>query len=213
MKQIVVMFLFCLGVLHGCSQGVSQKKEQMTGVGGPCEGCEAIYESPVPFEQLNHIDTLADFNEAGPKLEVSGVVYGPDGKPVPDVVLYVYHTNQEGIYPKRGDEKGWGRMHGYIRGWVKTNAAGEYRFYTLRPGAYPGRDNPEHIHITVKEPDKNEYWIDDFMFADDPILRRMSGHQQNRGGNGVLKPVQKNGMLYVERNIYLGKNVPGWRNG
>ena len=36
-------------------------------VGGNCEGCEAIYESPVPFAELNAIDTLPDFNESGSK--------------------------------------------------------------------------------------------------------------------------------------------------
>jgi protocatechuate 3,4-dioxygenase beta subunit len=206
------MFLFSLGMLQGCSQGVSQKREEMKGVGGPCEGCEAIYESPTPFEQLNHMDTLPDFNDPGPKLEVSGVVYGPDGKPAVGIVLYVYHTNQQGIYPKRGNEEGWGRRHGYIRGWVKTNAAGEYRFYTLRPAAYPNRNDPQHIHITVKEPGKNEYYIDDFMFADDPLVRRMDlTRLQKRGGDGIVKPVEKNGMLYAARNIYLGKNVPGWK--
>ena len=70
------------------------------------------------------------------------------------------------------DTTGWGERHGYIRGWVKTNERGEYKFYTLRPGAYPGRNNPEHIHITVKEPGMNEYFIDDYHFADDTILQK-----------------------------------------
>jgi protocatechuate 3,4-dioxygenase beta subunit len=79
-------------------------------VGGPCEGCEAVHESPVPFAQLSWTDTLPDFNEPGLKLKVSGTVYKWDGKtPAAGVVLYVYHTNQKGVYPKRGDETGWGR--------------------------------------------------------------------------------------------------------
>ena len=61
-----------------CSQNSNTKpagKKNTPAVGGGCEGCEAIYESPVPFEQLKSVDTLPDFNDAGPKLEISGIVY------------------------------------------------------------------------------------------------------------------------------------------
>ncbi|HET6996337.1 MAG TPA: hypothetical protein VFI06_15190, partial [Chitinophagaceae bacterium] len=116
-------------------------------VGARCEGCEAIYETTVPFDKLSYIDTLPDFNESGPRIEISGTVYQVDGKtPAPGVILYVYHTDQAGLYSKKGNEKGWGKRHGYIRGWIKTNDQGEYRFYTLVPASYPNSTNPKHIH-------------------------------------------------------------------
>jgi protocatechuate 3,4-dioxygenase, beta subunit len=178
-------------------------------VGGPCEGCEAIYESKTPFETLNEVDTLPVFGEQGPKLVVSGTVYKSDGKtPAPSVVLYVYHTDQAGKYRKTGNETGWATRHGSIRGWMKTNERGEYRFYTLRPAAYSKTGPPAHIHITVKEPDKNEYFIDDFLFDDDPFLTSSDRQRlRNRGGDGILKLKEKDGVFYGERNIVLGKNV------
>jgi protocatechuate 3,4-dioxygenase beta subunit len=202
--------LLCLS-LFACGQSSSQQqieRSQQT-VGGRCEGCEAIYESKIPFEALNEVDTLSTFNEQGPKLVISGTVYKSDGKtPAPDVVLYVYHTDQSGKYRVIGNETGWGRRHGSIRGWMKTNAKGEYRFYTIRPASYSQTGPPAHIHVTVKEPDKNEYWIDDFHFEDDPFFTpEMRRTQQNRGGNGILKLIKKNGLFYGQRNIYLGKNV------
>ena len=132
--------------ISGCSQTNSDKKINETvikkKVGGGCEGCEAIYESPVSFEKLSSIGTLPDFNDPGPKIEISGIVYQRDGKtPAKDVVIYIYHTDQKGVYPKRGDEKGWGKRHGYIRGWVKTDKKGIYKFYTQKPAAYPGRSD------------------------------------------------------------------------
>jgi protocatechuate 3,4-dioxygenase beta subunit len=216
MKALLLMSCLYL-TATGCTQGRTQNEteyETVTkAVGGPCEGCEAIFESPVPLVQLNETDTLQDFNEPGPKLKVSGTVYKQDGKtPAPNVVLYVYHTNQEGIYPKRGDETGWGWRHGYIRGWVKTNSKGQYAFYTLKPATYPSRTDPAHIHITVKEPDKNEYYIDDFLFDDDPLLTAEArARQQERGGNGIVR-LQPGcgGVLTATRNIVLGKNIPGY---
>ena len=116
-------------------------------VGGGCEGCEAIYESPVAFENLTWIDTLPDYFEAGPKLMISGIVYKADGKtPAANVVLYVYHTDQTGHYTQKENKTGWGKRHGYIRGWMKTNLKGEYKFYTLRPAPYPSR-GIRHIFI------------------------------------------------------------------
>jgi protocatechuate 3,4-dioxygenase beta subunit len=85
---------------------------------------------------------------------------------------------------------------------------GEYRFYTVRPAAYSKTGPPAHIHITVKEPDKNEYYIDDFEFDDDPFLTKLYRiGLSKRGGNGILKPVEKDGVLYGRRDIVLGKNV------
>src|SRR5258705_428343 len=83
----------------------------------------------VPFEKLTNAATLPDYNEPGPKLEISGVVYQRDGKtPAKDVVVYVYHTDQTGHYTPASDAKGWGKRHGRIRGWVKTDKNGFYHF-------------------------------------------------------------------------------------
>jgi protocatechuate 3,4-dioxygenase beta subunit len=145
------------------------------------------------------------------KLAVNGVVYKADGMPASGVIIYVYHTDQKGIYPKKGNETGWGKRHGYIRGWMKTNDKGEYKFFTLRPASYPDGRNPQHIHVTIKEPGKTEYWIDEFLFDDDPFLTAEErSKKQGRGGNGILKPKDMGNMLKAERNIYLGKNIPDY---
>lgn len=70
--------------------------------GGRCEDCSAIYDCPVAFGHLNEIDTLPDFNDPGPKIKISGTIYRLDGKtPAPDIVLYIYHTDQQGLYTKK----------------------------------------------------------------------------------------------------------------
>ncbi len=177
-------------------------------VGGVCEGCEAIYE--YGSKHLQPTDTLPMFEETEPKLRISGKVYQQDGRtPASGVILYIYHTDRRGIYPTRGDETGWAKRHGFIRGWVKTDKTGSYEFLTFRPGAYPDRSEPEHIHLTVKEPDKNEYYLDDFMFEDDPLLSlKHRKKATNRGGNGILLPVWSDGMLKLNRDIVLGLNIP-----
>ena len=216
--------LFVLTVIFvsniACSQNSAKKTTSVNNihVGGSCEGCEAIHETPVPFDSLKNLSWLPDWNDKarlpdgqGRKLAVNGVVYNVDGTPAANVIIYVYHTDQTGIYPTKGDEKGWGKRHGYLRGWMKTNEQGEYKFFTLRPAAYAGRKDPEHIHVTIKEPDKNEYWIDEYVFDDDPLLTdKQRKSCQDRGGNGILKVKDVGNMLKAERNIYLGKNIPDY---
>ena len=180
--------------------------------GGPCEGCEAIYENTVPFEQLRSFVKIPEVSWDGKKpMGINGTVFKADGTPAPDVVLYLYHTNEKGVYPKKGDEKGWAKRHGYLRGWVKTDQKGQYKFSCLRPAAYPGRDEPAHIHVTIKEPGVNEYYIDEFVFSDDPLLTpEKRAKLENRGGSGIVQIHDVGNMYKGERNIYLGKNIPDY---
>lgn len=217
MKIMLFTFLYLMQLsISGCSQptGSANKKASAGDVriGGPCEGCEAIYESTVPLDRLNWIDTLPDFFENGPKLEIRGIVYKQDGKtPAAGVVLYVYHTDQTGRYSTKGNETGWGKRHGYIRGWMKTNEDGAYKFYTLRPASYPQSGLPAHIHPVIKEPGKNEYWIDEYLFDDDVFLTaKERASQKQYGGSGIISLKQKDGLLVGERNIILGLNVPAY---
>jgi protocatechuate 3,4-dioxygenase beta subunit len=208
----LLISIFIIAAACGANPSVAQKAAAGNKpVGGSCEGCEAIYESPVPFEKLNATDTFPDFNEKGPKLVISGIVYQSNGKTLAaDVVLYAYHTDQQGIYPTKGNEKGWDKRHGYLRAWVKTDKEGRYTFYTLKPAPYPGQDAPAHIHITVKEPGKNEYYIAEYLFEDDPLLARHPPAKAPRGGSGVLKLRKEEDHYYATRDIVLGRNVPDY---
>jgi protocatechuate 3,4-dioxygenase, beta subunit len=211
MSKIAISLLLAIPVWSACGQSGKNENKADRVVGGSCEGCEAVNEYGSRI--LSSSDTLPDFNEQGPKLEVSGTIYRKDGKTTAgNVVMYVYHTNQAGIYPTRGDEKGWAKRNGYIRGWIRTNADGKYKFYTLRPGAYPGRQNPEHIHVLIKEEGLTSYYIDEFLFDDDPILTNETRQrQENRGGSGIVKVTRRgDGTQLVKRDIILGKNIPGY---
>tara|TARA_R110002073_G_scaffold72537_1_gene177811 strand:+ start:854525 stop:855223 length:699 start_codon:yes stop_codon:yes gene_type:complete len=208
MKKAIFL-LIILASLTSC-QSQTKKAQSNRHVGGPCEGCEAIFE--YGDKKLTSSDTLPDFQQNEPKIKIEGTIYEKDGKtPAPNVILYMYHTNRKGIYEKKGDEKGWGKRHGFIRGWVKTDAHGKYSFYTFRPAAYPNGQEPEHIHLTVKEPNTNEYYIDDILFLDDPKVTDSEKQQlKNRAGSGLVKLASKNGILTARRDIILGLNIPNY---
>ncbi|MDH3252107.1 MAG: intradiol ring-cleavage dioxygenase [Ignavibacteria bacterium] len=206
---VVILFL----VVSFCSTAVSQNRHESNTrlVGGPCEGCEAIFE--YGDKPLSPVDTLPDFNSEGPKIKVTGTIYQHDGiTPAVGVVLYIYHTDQKGIYSTKGGETGWGRRHGYIRGWIMTDKDGRYTFYTLRPGVYPNRSVPAHVHPTILEPNGKYYWLESYHFEGDSLLTEREKHPESpRGGSSGLLSLGKEGDLWVgERDIILGKNIPSY---
>lgn len=202
----IMLCLFLIG------SGVTSCQQQNRKIiGGPCEGCEALFE--YGNKKLTAIDTLPGFQFNEPKLKVSGTVFNKDGKtPAENVIIYIYHTNRKGIYPTKGNETGWAKRHGFIRGWIKTGKDGWYTFYTFRPAAYPDGSESEHIHITIKEPGINEYYLDEYLFDDDPSLTQIKRHKlPNRGGSGIVKPYRDGQILTVKRDIILGKNIPDYQ--
>ncbi|MDO6388815.1 intradiol ring-cleavage dioxygenase [Pontibacter sp. BT731] len=211
MKKSIILYLLLIAVVSCQAQDKQETRQPARHVGGPCEGCEALHE--YGGKKLSPTDTLPDFRpDAKSKLKLTGTVYLPDGKtPAPDVILYIYHTDSTGIYPTRGDEKGWARRHGYLRGWIRTGPDGRYTFYTTRPGTYPSRNEPAHIHVTVKEPDKNEYYLDDFLFEDDPLLTpQVRRERPERGGSGIVSLQGQGDLLVANRDIILGLHIPDY---
>lgn len=206
MRYLILILTFSLSVV-ACQ---SQSNRLKTNVGGPCEGCEAIHEYDA--KELKTVDTLPEFKITEPKLKITGKVFQKDGRTTAEnVILYIYHTNRQGIYPKKGNEKGWAKRHGYLRGWTRTDKDGNYTFLTFRPASYPEGLAPEHIHITVKEPGRNEYYIDDYVFDDDPLLTKKERNKlKNRAGSGIVKPKLENGVHTVHRDLNLGLNIPDY---
>lgn len=205
MKRILTAILLTV-LMYSCANSQYQEKRRL--VGGPCEGCEAIFE--YGDKDLSPVDTLPDFNKEGLKIKVTGTIYQNDGKtPAKDVILYVYHTNQKGIYATKGDEIGWAKRHGYIRGWARTDRNGQYAFYTLKPGVYPDRSEAAHIHPTILEPNGKYYWLGSYRFIGDSLLTNEQLNQNSpRGGSDGLLKLRKEGNIWVgERDFILGKNV------
>jgi len=223
MKQlhpIGLLLLLCSFMTNCNGQEKTDNKAKTTttrSVGGAFENREFTYYG-IPGT-ISPTDTSSGWTQQGQKIMLTGTVFQPDGKtPAPDVLLYYYHTNTDGRYVHKPEDQRsmqpntLGQTHGYIRGWVKTDSEGKYYIYTVRPGAYPTGDEPEHVHVTLKEPnDINEYYIDDFVFDDDELLTPAKRtRMQNRCGSGVLRLVPKGTLFVGERNIILGLNIPDY---
>lgn len=91
----------------------------------------------------------------GIRIHVEGRVLDEDGRGVGGAVLEIWQANAAGRY--RYDENGFGAIDPNFAGFgrVRADRDGQYRFVTLKPGAYPVYSNPgrwwrpPHIHLSV----------------------------------------------------------------
>jgi protocatechuate 3,4-dioxygenase beta subunit len=181
-------------------------------IGGPCEGCEAVFQG-LP-DSLSSSVRIAPPGEPGEPMRIDGVVFDADGTPAPGVIVYAYQTDAAGVYPPATAFRGQAAYrHGRLRGWTRTDREGRYRFHTIRPGSYPSRDNPAHVHMHVIEPGCCTYYLSDIHFTDDPLLTpaERARLREGRGGSGLVTPRRdEQGVWLVTRDIHLGAGVPDY---
>lgn len=211
MKAIILCMLSFMLLQTSCGQSNNQQTKRNNSsarVGGPCEGCELIYTNMPKL--MKTIDTSIGWNLEGQRMKIEGTVFQKDGKtPAAGIIVYYYQTNTAGVYPGSTGET---TRHGSIRGWMKTGADGSYTIYTIKPGSYPGSTIPAHIHILIKEPGINEYYIDDINFDDDPFMTKTERDRLHQyAGSGIITLTKNNeGLLYSKRDIILGLNIQNY---
>ena len=196
-------------VCHG--QQVKQPTDRA--IADYCDGCDLMYEGIPLLSNISSETSLAKKDEPGTRLEISGTVYKTDGKtPAKDIVLYIYHTDAQGLYSATQDQK-HAKRHGHLRGWIRTNEQGEFKFKSIRPAAYPRENIPAHIHIFVKEPGKTLYYIDEVWFDDDLLITsEMKRKVQQRGGDLLIDLTQDSKNIWNGNlTILLGKNIPNYK--
>jgi protocatechuate 3,4-dioxygenase, beta subunit len=144
------------------------------------------YPDHLPLDQDNDLLRIQgnSADSAGVITEFGGRVLDAQGKPVADHQVEVWQADDNGCYiHSRGLQRGKERdprFQGY--GKIVTNAKGEYRFRTIKPGLYTGRTL--HWHIAVNQGSKRLLTTQLFM----------AGVQQNdRDGllNGIKDPAQR----------------------
>ncbi|RAJ05201.1 protocatechuate 3,4-dioxygenase beta subunit [Chitinophaga skermanii] len=205
MEHVIWILVFFI-----CTACNGQSKSKSTLVGGGCDGCELLYVG-MP-KHIPPVDTSDGWKEKGQRLHIAGRILQPGGKlPAAGVVLYYWQTDVSGYYSPGAATPVAAKRHGHTRGWVKTGADGTFHIYTNRPAPYPKDTMPAHIHVAIKEPSLNEYYIDEWVFNDDPLLKpSIRAKMENRGGNGIMKVSKVNGVQEVQQDVILGLHIPGY---
>lgn len=137
---------------------------------------------------LSSTARIAPQDEGGVPLVIHGKLLGEDGKtPIAAAVVFAYHTDRQGLYHTRGTP-----AHSWrLRGWAETDEDGRFEFQTIRPAAYPSRNQPAHVHLTVFA-SPGRYHAGGLLFEDDPLLSAADRETSARAGLfGEIRPVRR----------------------
>ncbi len=146
-----------------------QSLSEMT---GPVYGEDAIKELDNDLTR----NAVVNGEPIGERIIVTGRVLDDTGHPVENALLEVWQANATGRYRHVNDQhdapldpnfSGFGR--------ILTNKQGEYRFTSIRPGAYPWRNHdnawrPSHIHFSVFGSQFISRIVTQMYFPGDPLM-------------------------------------------
>lgn len=155
---------------------------------------------------LSSTDSVPDYNSKKEKLKITGTIYKSDGKtPVSDVILFVEQPDEHGNFDLRKEND---KRYVYHRTWVKTDAEGRYTIYTFIPGNDRIHQQYKQIFPVVKEPTKEPYEIETFLFNDDPLISKYCRKRLMKKGDitRILEPKLVDGILVAQRDIILNQD-------
>ena len=112
----------------------------------------------------------------GERIIVVGRVLDEAGRPVPNALVEVWQANACGRYIHKVDQHPAPLDPNFTgAGRCLTDKNGEYRFITIRPGAYPWRNHenawrPAHIHFSVFGTNFLQRLVTQMYFPGDPLF-------------------------------------------
>ena len=112
----------------------------------------------------------------GERIIVSGRVLDEDGRPAAHTLIEVWQANAAGRYRHNVDQHNAPLDPNFEgSGHSRTDEHGNFRFITIRPGAYPWRNHynawrPAHIHFSVFGPAFATRLITQMYFPGDALL-------------------------------------------
>ena len=152
------------------SQALIQLPHTLSELTGPLYGHNPIGESDN--------DLTRHFAEAplGERIIVAGRVVDQDGRGVPSALVEVWQANASGRYRHSRDSHPAPLDPNFLgAGRAITDNAGNYRFVSIKPGAYPWRNHPNawrpsHIHFSLFGAGLLSRLVTQMYFPGDPLM-------------------------------------------
>lgn len=112
----------------------------------------------------------------GERIIVAGRVVDEDGRVIPHTLIELWQANAAGRYNHSVDNHPAPLDPNFTgAGRTMTDAQGNYRFVTIKPGAYPWRNHhnawrPAHIHLSLFGPCFITRLVTQMYFPNDPLM-------------------------------------------
>jgi protocatechuate 3,4-dioxygenase beta subunit len=148
----------------------------------------------------------------GQLMVVSGRVLDEAGRPVAGTLVELWQANTAGKYQNPADQFDAPIDSNFIGcGRCVTDAAGSYRFTTIKPGAYPVQDTgnwwrPPHIHFSLFGPTFLTRLVTQMYFPGDPL------NEIDNILSGVADEAARRRLMAVpDPAVGLWERALGWR--
>ena len=158
--------------LRGPTKPLVPLKSTLSEMTGPVYGQESV--GPLDHDMTRNARVNGE--PLGERIVVAGRVLDEDGKPLPNTLLEVWQANAAGRYIHKNDQHD-APLDPNFRGSGRcvTDAEGRYKFYSIKPGAYPWGNHPNgwrpnHIHFSLFGPSFVTRLVTQMYFPGDPLL-------------------------------------------
>lgn len=159
-------------LLRGQTKPLVLLKQGLSEISGPVYGHDHI-------GALDHDLTrnaIVDSPPQGERIIIAGRVLDEDGRPQPNTLIEIWQANAAGRYIHEADQHDAPVDANFLgAGRCVTDENGNYRFYTIKPGAYPWSNHanawrPNHIHLSLFGPAFATRLVTQMYFPGDPLL-------------------------------------------
>lgn len=129
--------------------------------------------------ELDHDLTRNSIKNAAPigeRIVVHGRVLNENGQPIPNTLIEIWQANSAGRYVHKIDQHEAPIDPNFLgAGRCITDSEGNYKFYTIKPGAYPWGNHfnawrPNHIHFSLFGANITNRLVTQMYFPGDPLL-------------------------------------------
>lgn len=113
----------------------------------------------------------------GERIVVHGKVMDEFGRAIPHTLIEIWQANSAGRYVHKVDQHDAPLDPNFLgAGRCLTDAEGNYKFYTIKPGAYPWGNHhnawrPQHIHFSLFGANITSRLVTQMYFPGDPLLQ------------------------------------------
>jgi len=159
-------------VLRAPSRPLIPLKQTLSEMSGPVYGHDALH----PLDNDLTKNAVKNGEPQGERIVVTGRVLDEDGRPQPNTLIEVWQANAAGRYVHKVDQHDAPLDPNFFGGGrCVTDEEGRYRFYTIKPGAYPWGNHhnawrPNHIHFSLFGPSIATRLVTQMYFPGDPLL-------------------------------------------
>jgi protocatechuate 3,4-dioxygenase, beta subunit len=121
-------------------------------------------------------NSVKEGEPVGERIVVHGRVTNEKGHPIPNTLIEIWQANSAGRYVHKVDQHNAPLDPNFLgTGRCLTDKMGNYKFYTIKPGAYPWGNHhnawrPAHIHLSLFGTAISSRLITQMYFPNDPLF-------------------------------------------